>query len=166
MSMTRHFYAGGERHVLEPAKEWLAIDTRAAVAAGLSGEITALPVGSKLPGGIILVDRAECPGDLSARIDAAGAARPAYRSGRAVVVLMPEVRVEFDRSQHADALRALSESEVSAEITDDAPDRLALRPRSGKGEDALDLANYIYEHVRPAASSVRMLQVVPKPLRR
>ena len=78
---------------------------------------------------------------------------------------MPEVRVEFESGQHAAALRALGESKVPAEITNDAPDRLALRPRSGKGEDALDLANYIYEHIRPAASSVRMLQIVPKPLR-
>src|SRR5262245_55106588 len=129
MSVKRHFYAGGERHVLEPAEDWLAIDTRAAAAAGLGGEIATLPAGSKLPGGIILVDRADCPDDLSARIEAAGAAHPAYRSGRAVIVLMPEVRVEFDSSQHAAALRALSESKVSAEIIDDAPDRLALRPR-------------------------------------
>ena len=79
---------------------------------------------------------------------------------------MPEVRVEFESGQHAAALRALGESKVPAEITNDAPDRLALRPRSGKGEDALDLANYIYEqHIRPAASSVRMLQIVPRPLR-
>ena len=166
MSRKRHFYAGGERHELEPAEEWLGIDTRVAAEAGLSDAIAALPAGSKLPSGIILVHRAEYPGELLARIEAAGAALPAFRSGRAVVVLMPEVRVEFDSDQHADALRALRESEVSAEITDDSPNRLALRPRSGKGEDALDLANYIYEQVRPAASSVRMLQVVPKPLRR
>ena len=163
--MARHFYAGGERHTLETAAEWLAIDTHAAAAAGLDREVAALTLESRLPGGIILVDRGACPDDLAARIDAAGAARPAYRSGRAVVVLMPEVRVEFESGQHAAALRALGESKVPAEITDDAPDRLALRPRSGKGEDALDLANYIYEHIRPAASSVRMLQIVPKPLR-
>ncbi len=163
--MARHFYAGGERHTLEPAGDWLAIDTRAASAAGLSSEVAALQVESKLPSGIILVARGAWPDELHARIDAAGAARSAYRSGRAVVILVPEVRVEFDSGQHADVIRALGESKVPAEITDDAPNRLALRARSGKGEDALDLANYIHEHVRPAASSVRMLQIVPRPLR-
>lgn len=161
--MARHFYASGQRHVLEPAGDWLAIDTRAATAAGLGSEIAALPVGSKLPSGIMLVPRGKCPKELYGRLNTAGAALPAYRSGRAVVVLMPEVRVELNSGQHPAALRTLSESKVPAEITDDSPDRLVLRPRSGKGEDALDLANYLYEHIQPAASSVRMLQIIPKP---
>ena len=63
--MARHFYAGGERHTLEPAVEWLAIDTLAA--AGLESEVAALPVESRLPGGIILVDRGVCPDELEAR---------------------------------------------------------------------------------------------------
>ena len=161
--MTRHFYAGGERHTLEPAADWVAIDTRAAAAAGLSGAVAGLPVVSRLPGGILLVSRSACADELYSRIDAASALRQAYRTGRAIVVPMPEVRVEFESGQQADALRALGESKVPADITDSASDRLTLRPRSGKGEDALDLANYIYEHARPSASSVRMLQIVPKP---
>jgi hypothetical protein len=76
---------------------------------------------------------------------------------------MPEVRVELEGDQHAAALDAVAASKVAADVTDDTPERLSLRPRSGKGEDALDLANFIYEHARPAAASVRMVQVVPKP---
>ena len=75
---------------------------------------------------------------------------------------MPEVRVELDKDQHGPALDAVKASQVRAQITDDTPERLSLRPESGSAEDALDLANFIYETARPAASSVRMVQVVPK----
>lgn len=160
--MARYFYAGGERRLLEPADGPLAIDTRAAAAAGLGDVVAVLPVRSILPGGVVLVERAACTDELHARLERAGAIRSVYRSGRAFVVPMPEVRVEFEGDQRDDAIRALGESPVPAEITEDTPDRLALRPRSGNGDDALDLANYIYEHAHPAASTVRMLQVVPK----
>jgi hypothetical protein len=160
--MTRYFYAGGERHALEPADGPLAIDTRAVAAAGLGDIVAVLPIRSKLPGGVVLVDRADCTDEIFARLNRAGVIRSVYRSGRAFVVPMPEVRVEFEGDQRADAIRALGKSPVPADITEDTPDRLALRPRSGKGDDALDLANYIYEHAHPAASTVRMLQVVPK----
>lgn len=163
--MAPHYWAGGERHALEPAADWLAIDTRAADEAGLGREVAALPVGSTLPSGMIFVERADCDDDLCTRLSAAGAAREAYRSGRALVVLMPEVRLEIDEGRDGDALRAVEASGVPAEITDEGSGRMTLRPRSGKGEDALDLANYLHKHLRPAASSVRMLQVVPKPPR-
>jgi hypothetical protein len=35
-----------------------------------------------------------------------------------------------------------------------------LRLRSGRGEDALELANYVYERVRPDAAQARFLRVV------
>ena len=160
--MTRYFYAGGERHALELADGPMAIDTRAAAAAGLGDAVAVLPVRSKLPSGVVLVDRVACTDELHARLDRAGVIRTVYRSGGAFVVPMPEVRVEFEGDQRGDAIRALGTSPVPADITEDTPDRLALRPRSGKGDDALDLANHIYEHAHPAASTVRMLQVVPK----
>lgn len=161
--MTRYFYAGGKRHELEPANNRLAIDTRGATSAGLGDVVGTAPVASKLPGGIAVVDRASFDDETLRRLDVAGVVRPVYRYGDALVVLMPEVRVELEGDQHAAALEALGASTVDAEVTGDTPERLSLRPRSGSGEDALDLANFIYERARPAASSVRMLQVVPKP---
>ena len=160
--MDRYFYAGGERHALEPVDGSLAIDSRVAAAAGLGGAVAALAIQSRLPGGVVLVERVDCAPELHRLLGQAGAIRPLYRSGQALVVLMPEVRVEFDGARHEDALRLIERSKVPADITEDTQERLALRPRSGKGDDALDLANYIYEHVHPAASTVRMLQVVPR----
>jgi len=76
---------------------------------------------------------------------------------------MPEVRVEFDPDQHAAALKAAAGSSVPMSVVESAPDRLSLRPESGKGEDALDLANDIHERLGSVTSSVRMLRVVPHP---
>jgi hypothetical protein len=161
--MARYFYAGGERRELDPVNDRLAIDTRGAEAAGLGDVVSELPVVSKLPAGFTIVDVAGLSDAAHARLTAAGVVQPVYRSGNALVVPMPEVRVELEGDQHAAALDAVAASKVAADVTDNTPERLSLRPRSGKGEDALDLANFIYEHARPAAASVRMVQVVPKP---
>lgn len=140
----------------------LAVDTRSAAGAGLGDVVSALPVASRLPGGMTIVDRAAVGDELYERLSTAGLVQPVYRSGAALVVLMPEVRVELEGDQHAAALEAVGAADVAADVTDDTPARLSLRPRSGRGEDALDLANFIYERAHPAAASVRMFQVVPK----
>jgi hypothetical protein len=161
--MARYYYAGGERRILDPVDDRVAIDTRGAADKGLGDAVRALAVASKLPGGMIIADRSSLSSDLYDRLNAAGLVQPVYRSGAALVVPMPEVRVELEGDQHAAAVEAIDASHVAAEVTDDTPERLSLRPRSGSGEDALDLANFIYERAHPAASSVRMFQVVPKP---
>jgi len=160
--MSPYFYAGGLRRELDPVDDRVAIDTRGAEAAGLGAVVSALPVTSKLPGGMTVIERAALSDELYQQLNAAGLAKPVYRSGDAFVVLMPEVRVELEGDQHAAALEAVDASKVAAEVTDNTPERLSLRPQSGSGEDALELANFIYERAHPAASSVRMLQIVPK----
>jgi hypothetical protein len=160
--MGRYFYAGGERKALDPVDDRVAIDTRGAARAGLGDAVSALPVVSQLPGGMTIVDRATLSAELCERLKATGLVQPVYRSGNALVVVLPEVRVELEADQRAAALDAIDASRVAAEVTDDTPERLSLRPRSGTGEDALDLANFIYERAHPAASSARMVQVVPK----
>jgi hypothetical protein len=77
---------------------------------------------------------------------------------------MPEVRVEFDTpDQRRSVKQLLSPQTPGVEITEDTPDRMVLRPASGRGEDALTLANRIHEAASPAAVSPRFVQFVPKP---
>jgi hypothetical protein len=161
--MEKYFWAGGKRHELAVAGGKLAFDTRKAAEAGVASAVENLAITSKLPGGLTIVDRDSLRADVWLALESASLLHPVYTSGRALVVLLPEVRVEFDGDQKAATMQALSTSPVAAEVTGSSSDRLSLRPRSGSGADALDLANYIYEHAHPAASSVRMLQVVPKP---
>ena len=73
------------------------------------------------------------------------------------------ILVALEGGQREAVRQAMKTSHVGAEVTDDTPERLSLRPVSGSGDDALDLANFIHENAQPAASSVRMVQVVPKP---
>lgn len=162
--MGRYFYAGGERHELQPVEDRLAIDVRAASEAGLGDVVRKVKSASRLPSGMTVIERASIDDATIERLNAAGVVQPVYRYGPSLVVLMPEVRVELEGAQHDDAVRAVAASVVDAELTDDTPERLSLRPLSGRGEDALDLANFIYEQARPASSTVRMLQIVPKPV--
>ena len=161
--MAKYFYAGGERHELALVDGKLAVDTRGAFEAGVGDAIQSVAASSRLPGGLTIVDRDTLNADVRAQLESARLLHPVYSSGRALVVLLPEVRVEFDANQEAATMNAVRTSPVEAEITGSTAERLSLRPRSGRGGDALDLANYIYENAHPAASSVRMLQVVPKP---
>jgi hypothetical protein len=160
--MARYYYSGGQRRELTLADERLAIDTAAAEVAGLGRELKIVPPVSRLPGGMAMYDRSALRTDVLERLQAAGAVSQVYRSGTSFVVLMPEVRVELDAGQDSAAREAVLASTVASDVTDSTPERISLRPQSGSAEDALDLANFIYERARPAASSVRMLHVVPK----
>jgi hypothetical protein len=161
--VARYYYAGGERQPLEPQDDLLAIDTRAASELGLGDSVSRAQVISRLPAGLVIVPR-HAVANIEQRLREGEAARSVYRAGNALVVPMPEVRVEFDGPEWREqTLRALSESKVPARITEDMPAALSLRATSGSGEDALDLANYIYERAKPASSTVRLLRVTPKP---
>lgn len=157
-----YYYAGGERHELDPVHELVAVDVRGAEGAEPGYELGTLAVVSRLPGGLAIVDRAALGDARHARLQAAGLLQRVYRSGRALVVPMPEVRVELDAGQQEAVRAASAAAPMSVETVDETPERMTLRPSTGRGEDALDLANFIYEHAHPAAASARMLQVVPK----
>jgi hypothetical protein len=135
-AMARYYYAGGQRRELTLADDRLAIDSAAAELAGLGRELKVVPPVSRLPGGMALYDRSALPIDVLERLRAAGAVSQVYRSGTSFVVLMPEVRVEFDAGQDSAAREAVRASTVASDV--------------------------IYERARPAVSSVRMLHVVPK----
>jgi hypothetical protein len=161
--MARYFYAGGERQELELADDLVAVDARRAAEVGLGSVVSALRIRSKLPGGMAIVEHAAIDEALREKLRSAGVVQSVYRHGSALVVPLPEVRVELEGGQREAVRQAMKTSHVGAEVTDDTPERLSLRPVSGSGDDALDLANFIHEKAQPAASSVRMVQVVPKP---
>ena len=71
-----YYYAGGKRQELEPVNDRLAIDARGAEGAGLRDEIAAWPVASRLPAGLIIVDRGAVGEHLQERLRATGLERP------------------------------------------------------------------------------------------
>ena len=164
--MGAYYYAGGRKVELESDAEHVAVDQRAAERAGLAAQVkTASEDMPRQGGGVVLAPRSALDPKTIARLREAGALQPVYRHNRAVMVALPEVRVEFDTpAQRRAVLDVLAESQtVPHNISDSTDDGLIVRPASGNGDDALRIANEIYERARPAAASVRFIQFVPRP---
>jgi|SRR5829696_4651803 hypothetical protein len=163
--MSTYYYAAGQKVRLEPDEEHVAVDQAAAKEAGLDAQVNAHSATAVRAGaGVLVTPRSSLTPDTIQRLREAGALQPVYRRDKAIVVAMPEVRVEFDTPDQRDTvMRLLSPIASNVSVTEDTTDRLVLRPVSGHGEDALNLANRIQEHASPAAVSVRFVQFVPKP---
>jgi len=86
---------------------------------------------------------------------------PVFRSedGSRVVVL-PEVRVE---ASDPEKLAELGRSLTTARITQESADRLVIEPDSGRGADALALANTLAESADADLAQARFLRVVTRP---
>jgi hypothetical protein len=163
--MSAYYYAAGQKVDLEPDEEHVAVDQAAAKEAGLDAKVSAYSGTAVRAGaGVLVTSRSSLTADTIQRLQEAGALQPVYRRDKAVVVAMPEVRVEFDTpDQRGRVMSLLSPNASDVSITEDTTDRLVIRPVSGHGEDALNLANRIQEYANPAAVSVRLVQFVPKP---
>ena len=162
--MPAYYYAGGRRVDLETDDEHVAVDQTAAEKAGL-GPRLAGALRPERASGVVLANRSALGEDTVARLRQADALHPVYKRDRAVVVALPEVRVEFDNAAQRRAVKDLLATSGLAEhtIAEDTDDRLVVHPASGSGDDALKIANDIFERAHPAASSVRFVQFVPKP---
>lgn len=157
--MAPYYYAGGHKLELELDGEHAAVPFDEARRLGVS-----LPKGQReLPGGMALVRHDELSSPQRASLERAGALRNVYVYRGTLMVPLPEVRVELEGKQREAVLSAIAEATVTADIDESTPDRLLLRPKSNRGDDALTLANEITERANPALSSARMVQVVPRP---
>ena len=166
--MKAYYYAGGTRIELQPDDEHVAVD-RSRVPASLVDMLSADASASATAHGDIVVAPVKLINQaLDAREVAAlrreGALGPVYRRDLAMLVPLPEVRVEVDDDRQRDAVkRYVAAGAGDWIIAEESSDRLVLKPRSGRPLDALNIANEIYEKAHPAASSVRFLQFVPRP---
>lgn len=163
-AVKRYYYAGGKKLGLDPDDDWVVVDTLAA-GDDVNARLQAAQVEpSRLPGNLLMTSRAALAADDLGSLESAGALRPVFRRDQALMVPLPEVRVEFDSEQERAQVKSfVAGLKGAVSVTEDASDRLVLAPTSGNALDALELANEIYEHARPAASSVRFLQMTPSP---
>jgi hypothetical protein len=162
--VTRYYYAGGRRIELEPDDRYVAVDEKVAQAAGVPMQAAGHSPARRLPGGVIVSPRSGLSKARLERLSQAGALRPVYRRDRSMLVPLPEIRVEYDNARQRAAVKAaISQAPCEAEVADENADGLVLRPTSGRSDDALALANYIFEKAHPAAASVRFVQFLPKP---
>jgi len=163
--MNAYYYAAGRKIALKHDDEHVAVDQQAANRAGLDTRAAGSEAALRPAGGVFLADRAALDKKTLASLRKAGALQPVYKRERAVLVALPEVRIEFnDAAQHRDVLDVLAERGLPSHIiAEDTEDWIVVRPTSGDGKDALTIANHVYERAHPAAASVRFLQFVPKP---
>ncbi|GIM91837.1 hypothetical protein [Paractinoplanes toevensis] len=123
------------------------------------------PAGTPAGAGMVLVPAADLSPELHERLRAAGAEQPVLRHGDTLLVVLPEVRVESaDPGRAATVESAVADYPESISVERPEPGRLILRPGSGLGGDALDLANYLHEHAGPDAAQARFLRIVDHPL--
>lgn len=164
--MGRYYYARGRRIGIAPDSKHVAVDGRRAAAAGIEVPLEALP-SRRLPEGVLLAERSDLDPALATQLRRIAALLPVYHRAEALLVPLPEVRVELEGSGQREAvMRSLASAPHPTEVSEPVENWLLIRPTSGSGDDAIDLANHLHETAHPAAASVRFLQVVAKPLPR
>lgn len=161
-----YYDVDGSRIRLDPADQ-LAVDLGAARTAKLPREVVSAIErdGRELRGGVVMLGVGDVSEEVAEALDEAGALQPVYGADDgALIVVLPEVRIEAaDESQATDLRKWLRSANVDTEVVRDTGDRLVVRPTSGRGSDALDLANSIEEEVHPPIAQPRFLRVVPRP---
>lgn len=163
--MSAYYYAAGRKVAIERDPDQVAVDQLAAERAGVGTEVrTATADGPRQVRGVLLARRSALGKDTLATLQKAGALQPVYKQARSVMVALPEIRIEFDGPDQRQAVMDLlaGTGSLGHTVTEESSDRITLRPASGRGEDALTMANDIYERAHPAAASVRFVQFVPK----
>jgi hypothetical protein len=160
-----YYYASGKAVRLTPDEEWIAVDTRRSEAVDAAGDLKALlrDASRTLRGDLVLVRRKALSSRQFDALVREGAIHPVFRAEGAMLVTLPEVRVEESSPERRQAIhRWLRQHARDAEIVEDRGDRIVLRPTSGCGQDALALANHLTEQVGPEMAQPRFLRIVDR----
>ena len=154
-----YYYAGGEKIQLTPA------DDLRAIKASEKEEASQNPAPSVRPlsDGLQLISKDDLD-DVVEKTAEDALKYPVFRSQGAIIVALPEVRVEESRTSHQAKLQEwLTEHRDDVEVVSHSDDRVVLKPSSGSGRDALAIANALTEHVRPEMAQTRFIRVTPRP---
>ena len=110
-----YYYAGGKRVVLEPAADLVAVDAaRLAEKLPELASDAALRAGKPLRDGIRLVQRATLAPETLQRLRTAGVTQPVFRQGGAVMVALPEIRIEDKGAAKLAAARKFAAGKIQA----------------------------------------------------
>lgn len=91
---------------------------------------------------------------------------PVYSSkAGGYVVALPEVRVQEQSPNTSESFASwLNRNKDRVVVVGQKRGQTTLRPVSGKGEDAITIANEIYVAIRPMMSQPRFLRLVERPV--
>ena len=158
-----YFYVAGKRVTLELESSLWALDTEALSVASIAEPIRnqILAAAQRLRGKYMLV---QVPTSLLDALHAARALQPVYRCADAMMVALPEVRVEETRPDRLQRLRDWLKSRgPRIEVAESEGGRLTLRPSSGDAEEALEIANALQEEITPELAEARFIRSVASP---
>ncbi|MFG0335004.1 MAG: hypothetical protein ACF8TS_16735 [Maioricimonas sp. JB049] len=161
-----YYYAKGKRVPLARSSDLVAIEDRAPEVCGLDDkECARLKLASRpLRGGVSLIERKELGEQLERQFEERQLLHPVFEAEGALLVPLPEIRIEESRPQQTAQLEDwLEEHAASAKVIKRRPGRLVLEPTSGNAEAALDLANRVHEQVDPEMAETRFIRVMPRP---
>jgi hypothetical protein len=160
-----YYYASGKPVCLTLDDEWMAVDLDRVDPA--ADDIPAAAVrGSARPlrGSLFLLSRAALSNRQREALVQRGAIHPVFHAQGALLVPLPEVRVEESSPRRQAALHDwLAQHSSEAEIVQDRGDRIVLRPTSHRGLDALALANRLTETIGPEMAQPGFLRIVEQP---
>ena len=160
-----YYYAEGRRVPLKAAEGYCAVDLERVQSRVLTASVQELldRSGAALRRGVAVLLESDVPDGIRAELEQRGALQPVYEYLDALIVILPEIRVEETRRDQRARLDTWIEKHRGEADVSEADDRIVLTPKSGHGGDALRLANEIHEQVEPEMVQTRMLRIVSKP---
>lgn len=163
MSVGDTYYWAGGRKVPLAASSDVVVDLGSQAGDRLTEpELQALrDKGRSLSSSLLLVAESDAAQALGEGWSSMPGVHPVFRAedGSEIVVL-PEVRVE---GSDPGKIAELGRSATSAHVTQQTDERLVLEPDSGRGEDALTLANELAESADTDVAQARFVRIVPRP---
>lgn len=154
-----YYYAGGQKIELVPDPDRVAVDL-SCVRSRSAALRKVLEAGELLLGNVRLVQRKDLSPKALAGLEKQAAVQPVFKHGDTVIVVLPEVRVELERGQRKELDSLVRSGAIRTAVEKDAAGRVVLRPLSGKGADALALANTLHETLKPPLAQVHFLRRV------
>ena len=154
-----YYYSSGQKITLQPDDDLVAVDS---TKTGPWAE--AVKDAVPLSGSLLLMDKHDLTGpminNLQKLASTPGATYDVFTVDDAKLVVMPEVRVEVDNAAQDKRMKQLlrGRQDVTVEEHDGQYNLMV-----GSSSDALDLANEIWETVKPAVSHPRFVRITRRP---
>ena len=161
-----YYYANSEKVALSEEKDMVAVDGARVVEAGLAtAEWERLrKAGRALLKGWWMIRAADLPSAVIGKLREMKAIQQVFKAQGAYIVAYPEIQLEESRSAKSAKLKNwLKNNQRSVKIIENKGANWLIEAKSGKGVDALNLANALTEEFGPELSQSRFVRVVKKP---